>query len=272
MVAPLYVYVPLAHQCFNYAGRLRAAVKDVADDVQPVDGQALYERGERGDYIVGCAGGNYAVQYHVVIAVLVGLLVALDVQQFVEHEFPAGGHLAAHMSASVLAREGLGQQAEVLERVAELLIRELSALTQRAQLLARVVDDGAERAAALLAAPGLKQAADLFKYDAGAVVEDVAHGVVFAVQVADKMLRALGQREYGLEVYYLRADRRLVGVLLREQREIFKRKLAHCFSLLLCAAFYVGSAKLTARLYPLRWSTCGRRWAPKCCRSAHSSS
>ena len=36
VVAPLYVYVPLAHEQLHHAGRLRPAVEDVAHDVQPV--------------------------------------------------------------------------------------------------------------------------------------------------------------------------------------------------------------------------------------------
>ena len=151
------------------------------------------------------------------IAVLVGVLVALDVQQLVEHELPAGGHLAAHMRARVLAGERLGQQAEILQRVAQPLVRQLAALAQGGQLLARVVDYRAERPAGGFAAPLLQQAAHLLEDDARAVVEYVPHRVVLAVQVAYEMLRALGQREYGFKVDYLRAHRRLVFVLFREQ-------------------------------------------------------
>ena len=114
MVAPLDVEIRVLHEHVHDARGLRAAVEDVAHYVEPVHGQALYELRERRDDAVGGAGCDDAVEDGVVIAVLVRVLVALDVQQLVEHELPAGGHLAAHMRARVLAGERLGQQAELL--------------------------------------------------------------------------------------------------------------------------------------------------------------
>ena len=161
------------------------------------------------------------------IVVLVGVLVALDVQQLVEHELPAGGHLPAHIGAGVLAGQGLGQQAEVLQHAAQPLRGELAPLAQGAELLARVVDYGAERPAGVYALACLEQAAHLLQDDAGAVVEDVPHRGALAVQVADKVFRTLRQCEGGVQVYDLRAGRGLVRVFLGEQFEVFAGKFAH---------------------------------------------
>ena len=64
-------------------------------------------------------------------------------------------------------------------------------------------------------------------YSIGAVVQYVAHGGVFAVQVADEVLRALGQGEHGPQLYELGADGRLVWVFFAEQFEVFACKCTH---------------------------------------------
>ena len=67
----------------------------------------------------------------------------------------------------------------------------------------------------------------LFQNDAGAVVEDVADGGVLPVQVADEMLRPLGQRQNGAEVDQLRAGGGLIGVFLGQKFQILPVKFSH---------------------------------------------
>lgn len=211
----------MLHEHVHDARGLGTAVEDVADDVEPVHGEALYELCERSYYAVCGAGGYDAVEYGVVIAVLIRVLVALDVQQLVEHELPVGRHLAAHIAAGVLARERLSQQAELLEYLAQAGVVQLAALAQAGKLLYGVVDDGTERAALRLALRVLKEPADLLEYYAGAVVEYVPHRAVLAVQVAYEVLRALGQGEDGAEVYYLGAHGRLIRVFFGQKLQVF---------------------------------------------------
>ena len=75
------------------------------------------------------------------VAVLVGVLVALDVEQLVQHELPVRGHLAADVAARILARERFGQQAELFQYLAQAGIVQLAPLAQAGQLRPGVVDD-----------------------------------------------------------------------------------------------------------------------------------
>ena len=56
VVAPLHVDGVVSHEAVDDEVGARAAVEDVADEVQVVDGQALDERGQRADEVVGAAG------------------------------------------------------------------------------------------------------------------------------------------------------------------------------------------------------------------------
>ena len=104
---------------------------------------------------------------------------------------------------------------------------QLPPLPENVQLLLRVIDHGTEGVAPALAQLLPEKPQYLFQNDAGAVVEDVADGGVFPVQVADEMLRPLGQRQNGAEVYQLRAGGGLIGVFLGQKLQILPVKLFH---------------------------------------------
>ena len=126
-------------------------------------------------------------------------------QQLVEHHAPLFGHLSAHIVACIFARQCLGKRAQHFEVITQLYIVKFALFTHSAELFSRIIYQRAKAATGVLAYLGFKQLAHLFEDDAGAVVENVPHCAVFAVQVADKMLRAHRQRHYRPKLDYLRA-------------------------------------------------------------------
>ena len=227
VVAPLDVDAGMLHQRVKQPCRFTAPVEDIAHNVEPLHGQALDELRHRYDNILRRAGLHNGVQQGVVIAELVLLLVPLDVQQLVQHKAPVLRHLLSHIAAGVFSGQHLRQGPQPLQHVPKRSVAQLSLLTQAVQLLPGIVNHRTESAAALLPDLLLKQAAHFFQDHAGAVIQNVPHRAVFAVQIADKMFCALGQGEYGPEIDDLGARGRPVWVFLRQQRKIFPGVVCH---------------------------------------------
>ena len=89
-------------------------------------------------------------------------------------------------------------------------------------LLARVVDEGAQVGALSVSELAAEDDVHVLAHHARAVVHDVHERLVLAVDVAHKVLGALGQVENRLEVDDLREGRLLVGKLAREQAQVFE--------------------------------------------------
>ena len=103
MVAPLDIHITVRHQQVNYALRLSAAVKNIAYNVKPVNGKALYQLRYRGYKVAGSAAGNDGADDGVVVAVLVFVLVALHMQKLVENKFIVLRHTLANVASGVFA-------------------------------------------------------------------------------------------------------------------------------------------------------------------------
>ena len=88
------------------------------------------------------------------------------------------------------------------------------------QLFPRVIDQGGQSVALAERQRVFKKNVDLFPNHAGSVFEYVEKGAVFSVYIADKMLRALGQAENGLEVDDLRGHLRDGGKGAAQQLQI----------------------------------------------------
>ena len=84
----------VGEQTVHNLGRAAAAVEDVAHQVQVVDGQALDERGERLNKVVGAGGLQDGLHDALVIAHAIVVLVRVRVQQLVD-------------DIGVIARDGL---------------------------------------------------------------------------------------------------------------------------------------------------------------------
>ena len=195
--------------------------------MEPVHCQALDQRGHGDDQALRRAGIHNGGNDGVVVAELVGVLIPLHVQQLVQHKGPLLGHAVAHIAAGVLTGEHLRQDPQMLNDGAQRGVIQISPLPENVQLLLGVIDHGTEGVALALAQLLLEKPQHLFQNDAGTVVENVADGGILPVQVADKMLRPLGQRQDGAEVDKLRAGSGLVGVLLGQKLQILPVKFSH---------------------------------------------
>ena len=102
VVAPLDIHLVVGHQAVQNAVRARAAVEQVAHDVQAVNGQPLDDLAEANNIGVGAVVADDALDDFAVILVLVVVL-KVGVKQFVEDVAAILGQAAAHMVAGVLA-------------------------------------------------------------------------------------------------------------------------------------------------------------------------
>ena len=101
VVAPLYVPgVVLAQGVHNLVGS-RAAVVDVAEDVELVDGEPLYDVTDGADEVVGASGGDDGVDDDADVGSLV-LVVAALVEQLLDDVGEVLWQRLAHLGACVL--------------------------------------------------------------------------------------------------------------------------------------------------------------------------
>ena len=103
VVAPLDVERMVGEQAVHNLGSAAAAVEDVAHQVQVVDGQALDERGERLDKVVGAGGLQDGLHDALVIAHAIVVLVRVRVQQLVDDVGVVARDGLTHLGARVAA-------------------------------------------------------------------------------------------------------------------------------------------------------------------------
>ena len=102
MVAPLDIYVMVLHQLVEDMVGTRAAVEQVADDMQPVHGQLLNQVAQRHNQRFGNPGKQHRVNNLPEIAALVRVGV-VGQQQLIEHKGIIRVHTAVHARTGVLA-------------------------------------------------------------------------------------------------------------------------------------------------------------------------
>ena len=190
----------VGEQAIHNLGRAAAAVEDVAHQVQVIDGQALDERGERLDEVVGAGGLQDGFHDALVIAHAVVVLVRVRVQQLVDDIGVVARDGLAHLGARVAARKRAGDHDELVEHRLVPGGRVLALAADQLDLLARVVDERAQFALLVKGERVAKDLVDMLAHDARAVIEDVHKGFVLAMHIAHKMLGALGQVEDGREI------------------------------------------------------------------------
>ena len=199
VIAPFNIHAGVLHQQFDDPVRRIAAVEDIAHDVQAVYREALDQLGER-DHEVLRVDAQDGLEDLVMIAHLVVVLIRLGVHQLVDDVGEVLGHRLAHFGARVFGREVARELQHLFERGAVPFVVDRILLVEEAELFFRIVDQRAQLALLLIAEPAAEDPFRFFADDAGAVVEDVTEGFVFAVDVAHKVLGALGQVQYRAEV------------------------------------------------------------------------
>ena len=146
----------------------------------------------------------------------------MRVQQLVDDVGVIARDGLTHLGAGIAARKRAGNHNELVEHGLVPGGRVLVLAADQLDLLARVVDERAQLALFVKGERVAKDLVDMLAYDARAVVEDVHEGFVFAMQVAHKVLGALGQVEDGREIDDLGKRGLLGGELSRQQAQILE--------------------------------------------------
>ena len=228
VVAPLDIVVVIVAQGLHDQVCARAAVVDVADDVERVDDQPVDDIADGGDEVVRPAGGDDRVDDRHHVAALV--LIVLD--PFVKEFFDNIG---------ILFREGLADLRTGIFRRADghylddahqhdaVPFLHLGAGPERGadcpDLVFRIIDKGAELPDLGFGERGAEDHLDFLADDAGAVAKHVLEGFVFTVQVADEMFRSLREVQDRFQVDDFRTGGLLRRETLGQQAQIFKVSL-----------------------------------------------
>ena len=203
MVAPLYVVVAVVGQGVHDDVRSGTAVVDVAEDVEAVDAQALYDLADGLDEWLGLAGGDDGVEDAPVVIVLVLARGGL-VQQLLDDVGELPGEGLADLGARVLGRHAPEHLHQLVKRDLVYVLHVGLGAVEQLELLAGIVDEGAELVDVVGAHGCLEELADLALDVARGVLEDVAECLVLAVDIGHEVLGALGEVEDRLEVYDFR--------------------------------------------------------------------
>ena len=221
MVAPLDVDGVMIHEDVHDAVRPGPTVEDIAHHMQAVHGQVLDEGGQGLEEAVRAADVDKGVHDGLMVVVLIVILVGLGVEQLVQDGGVLLGHGPAHLVPGILGGEH-PRQVHQLRQAAEVpFVGKRALLPKKPQLLPGVVDQRAELGdlplVQLLAQPQVH----LLPHHAGAVVHNVAEGLVLAVEVAHEVLGTLGQAQYGGNIDDFGVQRLPGGELLGEQVQVF---------------------------------------------------
>ena len=219
VVAPLDVHAVVVQQGVQDDVRPGAPVEDVPHHVEVIHRQALDELAQLHQKVGGPADVNDGGDDVLVVVPLVVVLV-VGVEHLVQDVGILLRHGLAHLGTGVL---GAGQPAQLNQPVegdAVPLPHVGGVPPDLLQLLAGVVDQRGQLIPLRLGHGGGKEVVQLLPHHAGGGVEDVKEGLVLTVKVGDKVLRALGQVQNGLEVDNLAAGRLYRGVLLGQELQI----------------------------------------------------
>ena len=199
MVAPLDVDIVVVEDHVENRVGTAAAVEEVADDVQMIDGETLDEHAERLDEARAAVDLHDGREEAAMVLRLRRVLLGARVKKLDDDGLVTLGDEAAHLRRRVFVAHELRQ----LHKPREILTipggRVLALSVHTLDLFLRVVDERAELRLLLIRHAVGEDVFDLLANDARAVVQDVEERLVLAVQIAHEMLNALGQTELRLQ-------------------------------------------------------------------------
>ena len=224
MVAPLDIHIVVAHEQVQNDVRARAAIKQVAHDMQLVHGQMLDQFAQPHDEAVCTAIFNNTAHDLTIVKVFI-VVFKVGVEQLVQNVTAAGRQTAAHM----LPRMFGGHQPTDIDEPEQCfgipLIQRLLAGTaglELGQLFVGVIDQCCQLSAGIFRHGIAQHLIHLFADHTGGRVQDMHKGLIFAVQIAHEMLGALGQLEQRLRADDLTGRCRLRGVVPGKQGQILQ--------------------------------------------------
>ena len=228
VVAPLDVDGRVLHEQVEDGVGPVAAVKEIADDVEPVDGQPLDQNGERLDEVRAAVNLHDGIEELLEVEELRLVGFRARVHELDDDRCVAVGDEAADLRSRILVAHELRELEQAREVLAVPRRRRAPLCAHLVDLLLRVVDERAELRLLVLRQPHAEDVVDLLANDAGAVVEDVEKRGVLAVQVAHEVLDALRQREVRLQVDELLVNGFFCWVFLGHEAQDLARLLRVC--------------------------------------------
>ena len=200
----------VGHQAVQYPVGPGAAVKQVPHNMQPVHRQPFDDLAQPGDVGIRPVMAHNAVDDLAVVKVLVVVL-KMGVEQLVQNIGTALGQTGAHMGAGVLTGHKPAQFDEPQQGGAVPAGQVGLAGFQFRQFLGGIVDQGGQLGPFRRRHFFPQHKIDLFVNDTRCTVEDMHKGFVFPVQVAHKMLGALGQPQHRFDADDLAGGRHRGG-------------------------------------------------------------
>eukprot|EP00760_Papus_ankaliazontas_P029576 PhM_4_TR429/c0_g1_i1/m.71371 len=199
MVAPLEINRFEVREVVHDDVSAWAAVENIADNVEAVDGEIADHSGERDDHVRRTAGLDDSREN--VLKVLLARRIAHRMDELFDEELMSRGHCLADLLPSVLGRDLAEHHKDVLEVVhAPRVPLENNALERQLQTLFRVIDERREFIHFELREFVGEELVDVAADDTAAVVHDVEEGLVLSVDVGHEMLRALWELQHRLQV------------------------------------------------------------------------
>ena len=220
VVAPLDVQRMMMHERVHDLVGMSAAVVDIADDVQVVDGQPFDEIGQSVNELARTSRFQDGVENLHVIDQLVLVFIGLGVQEFIDNEAEDFRHGFTDFRPRIFRRQELGQVDHPFQRRPGPVIVDLAFAVEHVQLFLRIINKSQQVVLFGLAHLVRKNHFHFFADDAGAVVEDVIEGFVFTVQVTHEVFCPFRQVDDGLQIDDFRERRRLRGILLGQELQI----------------------------------------------------
>ena len=199
VVAPLDVHIMLCLQRLHDDIGLRAAIVDVADDVQLADGQALDELRERLDERDAATGAHRRIKDAGIVRFFVHAVIVL-VHQLLDDVGELGGQRLAHAACRVLARRALTHRHQARHHGGVPGALVFHARQDQLRLLSRIVDERGQLALLGLGQLIAERLVHLQTDGTRPVAQDVAERLGFAVDVGAEELRALREVQDGAQV------------------------------------------------------------------------
>ena len=221
VVAPLDIHVVIVQQGVHDDVGAGAAVIDITHQMQVIHRQTLDQLAQLDQEVGGAADIDDGGDDVLVIIALVCILV-VGVDQLVDDVGIFRRHGFAHLGARVLGADQTAHFNEPVEGDAVPLPHILGDALNLLQLLLRIVDQRGQLVALAAGHGGAEQILHLFAHHAGGGDENMLECLVLAVHVGDKVLRALGQVQNGLQVDDLGAGGLHVGELLGQHLQIMQ--------------------------------------------------
>ena len=219
VVAPLDVHGVVIHEGVHNDVRPGSAVEHIAHHVEPVHHHALDEIAHGHDKVlrpidVDDGGDDVFVVVPLVVKLVIG------VEQFVDDIGKIVGQRLAHLGAGIFGGDQTADVNKAVKGDPVPLVPVLELSGEFGELFRRIVNECGELIALRPGNTGGKERVHLFPHHARGGVENMEEGLIFSVNVGNKVLGTLGQVQDGLEVDDLAAGRLYRGVLAGEHLQI----------------------------------------------------